>query len=117
VKAMGGPSEREYREKLNKILENTNKRAKDVREKFAQIQKIKVDALKKTEEMKRSADHDIDKTIMEITKSQDLAIESKERLHTEISSLRNNIDRTYVDLKKRISETTVPAQMALEIYP
>jgi len=114
---MGGPSEREYREKLNKILENTNKRAKDVREKFAQIQKIKVDALKKTEEMKRSTDHDIDKAMMEITKSQDLAIESKERLHTEISNLRNNIDRTYVDLKKRISETMVPTEMALEIYP
>ncbi len=117
MRTMGGPSEREYREKLNKILENTNKRAKDVREKFAQIQKIKVEALKKAEEMKRSADHDIDKTMMEITKSQDLAIESKERLRMEISSLRNDVDQTYTDIKTRISETMVPSQIAPEIYP
>jgi hypothetical protein len=114
---MGGPSEREYREKLVKIQENTNKQARGVREKFAQIQKIKVEALKKTEEIKRSADRDIDKAMMEITKSKDLAIESKERLRTEISSIRNNIDQTYTDLKNRISETMVPAQMAPKVYP
>ena len=105
---MGGPSEREYREKLNKILENAGNRAKDVREKFMHIQKIKVEALKKTEEIKRSADQEIDKAMMEITKSQDLAIESKERLQMEISNLRNNVNQTYTDLKNRISETIVP---------
>jgi hypothetical protein len=114
---MGGPSEREYREKLNKILENASKRASDVREKFTQIQKIKVEALKKTEEIKRSADHDIDKVMMEITKSQDLAIESKERLRMEISSLRNNIAQTHNDLRNRISETMVPTQMTSNVYP
>jgi cytidylate kinase len=114
---MGGPSEREYREKLNKILDNTNKKAKDVRDKFAQIQKMKVEALKKAEEMKRSSDQDIDKAMREITKSQDLAVESKERLHTEISTLRNTIEQTYTDLKKRISETLVPEPAAPEIYP
>ena len=107
---MGGPSEREYRDKLNKILDNTNKGANDVREKFAQIQKMKVDALKKTEEMKHSSDREIDKTMIEITKSQDLAHESKERLQTEISDLRNKIDHIYTELKKRISETIVPGQ-------
>lgn len=105
---MGGPSEREYREKLGKILENSNKRAKDVREKFTQIQKTKDEALSKTEELKHSAEQDMDKAMMEITKSQDLAIESKERLRQEISSLRSNIDQTYRDLKHRISETMVP---------
>lgn len=114
---MGGPSEREYREKLNKMLENTNNGAKDVREKFAHIQKIKVDALKKTEEMKRSTGHEIDKAMIEITKSQDLAVESKERLQAEISNLRNKIEQIYTDLKKRISETMVPRQVAPEIYP
>jgi len=107
---MGGPSEREYREKLNKILDNTHKGAKDVHEKFANIQKIKVEALKKTEEVKRSADHEIDKTMMEITKSQDLAVESKGRLQAEISDLRSKIEQIYADLKKRISETMVPSQ-------
>ena len=109
---MGGPSEREYKEKLNKILENANKRAKEVREKFAEIQKVKVEALKKTEEMKRSADHDVDKMMIDITKSQDLALESKERLRTEISNLRKGIEQSYTDLKKRISETMVPSQTA-----
>jgi len=109
---MGGPSEREYKEKLNKILEDTNKRAKEVREKFAEIQKVKVEAHKKTEEMKRSADHDMDKIMIDITKSQDLALESKERLRTEISNLRKSIEQSYADLKKRISETMVPSQTA-----
>jgi predicted nuclease with TOPRIM domain len=114
---MGGPSEREYREKLNRILEKTNKGAKDVRDKFAQIQKTKLEALKKAEEMKQSADQDIDKTMIEITKSQDLAKESKERLQTEISNLKSNIEQIYADLKNRISQTLVPAQPAPEPYP
>jgi hypothetical protein len=105
---MGGPSEREYKEKLNKILENANKGVRDVREKFAKIEEIRVDALKKTEEMKRSADHDIDKILIEITKSKDLAIESKERLRSEISALRSKTEQSYSNLKKRISETLVP---------
>jgi predicted nuclease with TOPRIM domain len=113
---MGGTSEREFREKLSKILENANKGAKDVREKFANIQKIKVEALKKTEEMKRSADQEIDKTMINITKSQDLAAESKTRLQTEISDLRTKTERLYTDLKKRISETMVPAQTTAETY-
>lgn len=109
VRAMGGPSEREYREKLNKILENVNNEVRDVREKFAKIEKIRVDALKKTEEMKHSADHIIDKMEIEITKSKDLAIESRERLHSEIVALKNEIKEKYTDIKKRISETMVPA--------
>ena len=113
---MGGTSEREFREKLNKILENANKGAKDVREKFANIQKIKVEALKKTEEMKRSAENDIDKIMINITKSQDLAVESKGRLQKEISDLRVKIEHTYADLKKRISDTMVPAQTTVETY-
>ncbi len=114
---MGGTSEREYREKLSKILEKTNKGARDVHGRFANIQKIKVEALKKTEEMKRSADHEIDKTMIEITKSQDLAVESKGRLQAEISDLRSKIEQSYTDLKRRISETMVPEQTTTGTYP
>jgi 5-formaminoimidazole-4-carboxamide-1-beta-D-ribofuranosyl 5'-monophosphate synthetase len=50
---MGGPSEREYRAKLNKIREKLNKRAKNVRKDFEKIEKMKVEALKKTERARR----------------------------------------------------------------
>lgn len=110
VNDLAGPSEREFREKLHKILGNMNNGANDVRGKFANIQKIKVDALKKTEDMKRSADREIDKTTLDITKSQDLAVESKERLQKEITELKDKIEHIYADLKKRVSETIVPTQ-------
>lgn len=110
VNDMAGPSEREFREKLHKMLENMNKGANDVRGKFANIQKIKTDALKKVEDMKRSADRDIDKAMLDITRSQDLAVESKERLQKEISELKDKIEHIYGDLKKRVSETMVPSQ-------
>jgi len=36
ARALGSTSEREYREKLNKINENLNKRARNIRKDFAQ---------------------------------------------------------------------------------
>jgi hypothetical protein len=54
--------------------------------------------------------------MINITKSQDLAAESKTRLQTEISDLRTKTERLYTDLKKRISETMVPAQTTAETY-
>lgn len=106
---MAGPSEREYREKLNKIRENVSHDAKDVREKFEKIEKIKVDTLKKNDEMKRSADHDLDKMEIEIARSKDLAFESKERLQSEIAALKSETEEKYIDLRRRISETMIPA--------
>jgi hypothetical protein len=105
---MGGLSEREYKEKLNKILENANKGTKSVREKFAEIEEIRVDALKKVEEIKRSADQDLDKVLIDITKSRDLVTESKDRLQTEIIKVRGKIEEKYNYLRNRISETIVP---------
>jgi mRNA-degrading endonuclease RelE of RelBE toxin-antitoxin system len=64
---LGNPSEREYREKLNKMSEKLNKRARDIRKDFAKIEKMKVDALKKSEEIKRSAEKKIDKMEKNIT--------------------------------------------------
>ena len=70
---------------------------------------MKVKALKKTEETRRSTEHDIDKIERKITKSKDLAPESKERLRSEIVILRNEIKENYVELKTQISETLIPA--------
>ena len=105
---MGGTSEREYSEKANKIREKLHKGVKDARDRFADIEKIKVEALKKTEDLKRSADQEVAKIEIEIGKSKDLALESKERLRTEINSLKNEVEEKYIELKKRISETITP---------
>jgi gas vesicle protein len=106
---MGGHSEREYREKLNKITEKLTKREKDVRKDFAKIEKMKVDALKKSEEMRRSVQHDLDKIEKNIANSKDLAPESKKRLRSEILVLRNAIRQEYTELKTQISKTLIPA--------
>jgi hypothetical protein len=106
---LGGASEREYREKISKTRENLSKGIKDVREKFAKMQKMKAEALKKIEETKRDADKELDKMEIDIPKSQDLASESKERLRTEIFTLRRELQEKYTELKKQISETLIPS--------
>ena len=88
---MGGTSECEYREKSTKMSGKLSKREKDVREAFAKIEKMKVEASKKSEEMRRSVEHDLDKTERDITKSKDLATESKKRLRSEIVVLKRAI--------------------------
>jgi len=105
---MGGPSEREYKEKIGKTRENVNKGIKETREKFAKMDKLKVEALQKIEETKRNADKDLDKMEIEIAKSKDLANESKDRLRSDIFSLRREVQEKYADLKKRITETIIP---------
>ena len=47
---IGSTSEREYRNKLEKIRENANKRERKIRENFERIERIKVNALKENEE-------------------------------------------------------------------
>jgi hypothetical protein len=65
---MGGFSERKYKEKLVKLREKLYDKIKDIRKEFSKIDKIKVNALKKNDDMKRSLDHDVDKMIKEIIK-------------------------------------------------
>ena len=105
---MGGPSEREYGEKLNKVKEKLSKKAKDIKDEFAKIEKMKVELLKKTEEMRHNADHEIDKIDRDITKSKDLAPESQKRLHSEIAILRSEIREEYFKVKTQIAEAMVP---------
>ena len=105
---MGSTSEREYRRKMNKIQEKLNKRAKDVRNNVSKIEKIKLDALKKAEDMRRSIDKEIDKIERDIVKSKDLAPESKQRLHSEIVLLKNKTEDNDAKLRRKIDETIVP---------
>ncbi|MBS7616460.1 hypothetical protein KEJ45_04605 [Candidatus Bathyarchaeota archaeon] len=102
---MGGPSEREYKEKLDKIKEKLSKKAKDIKNQFEKIEKAKVDLLKKTKEMKHDTEREILKMEEEITKSKDLAPESKTRLHLEIDTLKTEARRQYSELETRIAET------------
>ena len=106
---MGGPSERECREKLNKIREKLIKRSRKIRKDFAKIEKMKLESLKKSEELRRSVAHDLNKMEEKITKSKDLAPESKERLRSQIVTLRKAIREEYTELKTQISETLIPA--------
>ena len=105
---MGGTSEREYRERLSKIREKANRRAKEIRDEVSKIEKIKADALKKAEDMRRSADNDVNRTTEDIAKSRDLAPESKQRLSSEIAVLKNQMENNYANLRRQIAEAIVP---------
>ena len=105
---MGGTSEREYVEKMSKIKEKILKTEKDVKNDFAKIEKIKLDRLKKTEEMRRSAENDLEKVEKDILKSKDLATESRQRLNSEIAVLKSEIEQRYTELKTQISKAIEP---------
>ena len=105
---MGGTSEREYNEKLDGIRKNLTKRAKGVRDDAIKIEKVKVDALEKIEDMRRSADKEANKIEENITKSKDLAPESKQRLSSELAIVRNEIEDNYAKLRRQIAESIVP---------
>ncbi len=106
---MGGTSEREFRERLTKIKERTDKQVKDVRKTVSRVEQIKVEALKKAEEVRRSADSEVNRLEGKIVKSKDLAPESKQRLTSEMVMLRTSIDDEYQELRRRIAETIIPA--------
>jgi uncharacterized coiled-coil DUF342 family protein len=105
---MGLSSDYEQRKKLNNIREDTNKRMKDVREHFTRIEKVKVEALKKTEEMKRSAEQDIRKLEADIAES-GLTPETKKALASDIATLREEIEGRAAELRNRISGTVIPS--------
>ncbi|MEM2105793.1 MAG: hypothetical protein QXV21_04930 [Candidatus Bathyarchaeia archaeon] len=95
-------------EKLNKIKEKISKKAKDIRGEFEKIEKAKVDLLKKTKEMKHDIERETLKMEEEITKSKDLAPESKKRLRTEIDIVKSEIRRQYAELETQIAKTITP---------
>ena len=105
---MGGTSEREFFEKINSIKTKSSKRIADVKNDFAEMQKLKANSLKKTEEMMQSAEHDLEKLEQEILKSKDLVSESRPRLNAEIRDAKEHITQRYDDLKKRVLAAIVP---------
>jgi len=104
---MGESYEFEFGKKLTKIREELSKREVDVRNHVANIEKIKVEALKKTEEMRYSAEHDIEKIDQDIIKTVGLDTELKARLVSEIATLKSDIEKRYTELRKIILEKTV----------
>ena len=91
----------EFQKKLTKTREDFHKREIDVRGRLAEIEKKKVEALKKTEKMKHNTLHDIDKMDEKIMKS-DLDSESKTRITSEIAVLKQDIENKYEELKTTI---------------
>jgi biopolymer transport protein ExbB/TolQ len=105
---LGGTSERQFIEKLRKMHEKFSKRTKNIRKEVAKIDRIKVDALKKIEDMRRSADHEVSKIERKVQKSKDLAPESKQRLNSEMTVLKHEIEDDYSQLRRQIAETIAP---------
>jgi protein subunit release factor A len=95
-----------FQKKVTKLREELSKKEVDVRRKVTDVQKIKVEALKKTEEMKYSAQHDVEKISQDVMKTKDLGAEVKTRLTSEIADLKNEIERKYSELKNTIMDKT-----------
>jgi len=104
---MGGPSEREYKEKLEKVKQKFSKKVVDIKNQFDKIEKSKVDLLKKTKETKHDAEREISKIEEDIVKSKDLAPESKKRLQLDIDVLKSQTREQYSELETRIAGSIV----------
>jgi len=105
---MSQVSEYEHRKKLNKIREDTNKRVKDVRDHFAKIERVKTEALKKTEEIRRSAQKDITRLEEDIAKS-GLTEDVKKTLASDIAMLRKEIEDRAAELRSRLTAIVIPS--------
>jgi len=103
-----GDTEHEFLEKIVSIKTKSSKKVTEVKDDFGKMQKLKAESLRKTEEMMRAAEHDLDKVEQAIVKSKDLASESKPRLSAELKAAKEQVTQKYNDLKKRISDAIVP---------
>lgn len=99
---MGESFEFEFQKRLTKIREELSKREVDVRGQLANIEKIKVEALKKAEEMKYSAHHDIERIDQDIMKTKDLNTQVKARLTSEIAALKEEAEKKHAELRNTI---------------
>jgi hypothetical protein len=108
VIGVGGTSEREFMEKIVKIKEKAGKNVNDVRDDFAEMEKLKAESLKKIEEMRRSAEENLEKIERDIVRSKDLVPESRERINAEIAQSKFQIQQKYEDYKARISASILP---------
>lgn len=99
---MGESFEFEFQKKLTKMREELGKREVDIRGQLANIEKIKVEALKKTEELKFSAKHDVERIEQDIMKAKDLNTEVKARLASETATLKEDLEKKYAELRNTI---------------
>jgi F0F1-type ATP synthase membrane subunit b/b' len=99
---MTTPIDFEHQKKLTKVREELSKREVDVRKHLADIEKIRVKALKKTEEMKYSANHEIERIDHDIVKAKNLDAQAKARLAAEIGTIKSDIEKKYSDLRGTI---------------
>jgi hypothetical protein len=99
---MGDSSEFEFQKKLTKMREELGKREVDIRGQLANIERIKVEALKKTEELKYSAKHDVEKIEQDIMKAKDLNTEVKSRVASETAALKEDLEKKYAELRSTI---------------
>jgi hypothetical protein len=105
---MGGDSERNFSENVVKVKVKASKKVNEIKDDFAEMQKLKAEALKKVEEMVQEAEKDLEKLEQKIAKSGDLVFESKKRLNSELSKARNKIKQKYIELKGQIVASIVP---------
>jgi len=99
---MGDSSEFEFQKKLTKMREELGRREIDIRGQLANIEKIKVEALKKAEELKYSAKHDMEKLEQDVMKAKDLSTEVKSRLTAEATSLKEDLEKKYSELRNAV---------------
>ncbi len=92
----------EFQKRLTKMREELGRREIDIRGQLANIEKIKIEALKKTEELKYSAKHDMEKIEQDIMKAKDLNAEVKSRLTSETATLKEDLEKKYAELRNTI---------------
>jgi hypothetical protein len=91
----------ELQKKLTKAREEFHKREVDVRSRLADIEKKKVETLKKTEEMKNNTLHDVEKIDVGIMKSS-LDGETKSKLVSEIAVFKQDVENRYAELRATV---------------
>jgi len=92
----------EFQKKLTKMREELGKREVDIRSQLANIERIKVEALKKTEELKYSAKHDMEKMEQDVMKAKDLNTEVRSRVTAETAMLKEDLEKKYAELRNTI---------------
>ena len=105
---MGGDSERDFSENIVKVKVKSSKKVNEVKNDFAEMQKLKAVSLKKLEEMLQEAEKELENIEQKIAKSGDLVFESKKRLNIEINAVRDQIKKKYNTLKSTIVASLVP---------
>lgn len=91
----------EFQKKLTKIREEFHKREADARVRLGEIEKKRVETLKKVEEMKHNTLHDIEKIDDGIMKAK-LDSETRGKLDSEIMTFRQDVEKSYTELRTAV---------------